>query len=98
MARRLSAGSREGPLGTAQETRTPFISRRKSKWRWEARCFCTTKRKPGALETPSAGSGVELKLRLRLYSSSGIGIRTPAYLDSGRGARGIVVYILRSRR
>ena len=32
MASRLSAGSGEGPFGTAQDSRTPSISSRRSQW------------------------------------------------------------------
>src|SRR5256885_13923216 len=49
-ARRLSAGSRDGPLGTAQDFNTPSISSRKSKWRRGAA-------RRGAVKPPPGGAG-----------------------------------------
>src|SRR5579863_6999263 len=71
MARRLTDGSRLGPLGTAQLFITPSSSRRRSKWIWRAACFCTTKRSVPVRETvPPAGSAVRVKSRLLRYSPS----------------------------
>src|SRR5229473_2541141 len=76
MARRFCSGSSVGPLGTAQDFRTPCISKRKSKCSRVAWCICTTNREPAsglraARKAPSGptGSGVSLNLRLRRYSS-----------------------------
>src|SRR5216117_3004512 len=57
-ARRLSAGSREGPLGTAHDFNTPSISSRRSKWRRVAACWWTMNRRPGAAAIAPDGSGV----------------------------------------
>src|SRR4029450_6517375 len=70
-ARRFSAGSGEGPWGTAHDFRTPPHSRRKSKCRRRAACFCTTKR-CGRFSPPRPkGSGVESAERFSLYFSRG---------------------------
>src|SRR3984957_4976714 len=71
MARRLTDGSRLGPLGTAQLFITPSSSRRRSKWTWRAACFWTTKRSvPVRVAVPPAGSAVRVKSRLLRYSPS----------------------------
>src|SRR2546423_13739237 len=55
-ASRLSAGSRDGPLGTAHDFNTPSSSSRRSKWRRVAACWWTVKRGPGAGGTGPRGS------------------------------------------
>src|SRR6266487_2434749 len=75
-ASRLSAGSRDGPLGTAHDFNTPSSSSRRSKWRRVAACWWTMKRRPGAAATDPEGSGVRSAERLArevLSASSGGG-------------------------
>src|SRR5436190_2224728 len=48
-ARRLSAGFRDGPLGTAHERSTPSISSRRSQCIRRAPCLWTTKRPPASV-------------------------------------------------
>src|SRR2546430_2732933 len=56
-ARRLSAGSREGPLGTAHDFNTPSISSRRSKWRRGGAGGGAGEPRPGAGGGAPAGAG-----------------------------------------
>src|ERR1043166_5439233 len=86
-ARRLSAGSYEGPRGTAHDRSTPSISRRRSKWSCRAACLWTTNKRPVPEVAPPNGSGVVSVERFarspaRLSAvSSGDGVM-PAFLSS----------------
>src|SRR5256885_539806 len=65
-ASRLSAGLRDGPLGTAHEFSTPSISSRRSKCRRVGACWGTMKRRPAPFSGASVpdGSGVRSGGRL----------------------------------
>src|SRR5574341_2015509 len=87
-ARRLSAGLREGPLGTAQDFKTPSISRRRSKCSRRAACWWTTNRPPalGAATGPPKGSGVASSLRLARYALSASGFFGGRFAAMGRAS------------
>src|SRR5512138_1863352 len=89
---RLSAGSYDGPFGTAQLRSVPPSSRRKSQWRRRAACFCTTKRRGARRGSPPGrpkGSGVRTGSRIRRYRSSLSGTLVPGNYKQGMAPRSI---------
>src|ERR1700761_4309032 len=70
---RLSFGSSDGPLGTAQDRKVPSYSRRRSKCRWLAACFWMTNRSASEGTTLASfpdGSPVWEKSRISWYLAS----------------------------
>src|SRR5918992_3143426 len=83
MASRFSLGSVDGPLGTAQDFRTPAASRRTSQCIEVASCCWITNRGAPRRDRPRrpAGSGVLRRSRFRRYSwsKSFLGVTMVAY-------------------
>src|SRR5512142_36197 len=89
---RLSAGSYDGPFGTAQLRSVPPSSRRKSQWRRRAACFCTTNRRGASSGSPPGrpnGSGVRPGSRMRRYRSSRSGTLVRRNYNEGMAPRSI---------